>query len=198
MLFSLMKAKSVLPFDDEIENSTEEQNETDEGLLDHVVVGEEETQVELSPLPLTDPLLSNLSDNLRGQLHVLKQEFIEQSKNPHFGSVLEITKTTAQEYAENVINAKKTGIKTVYNVDSSKFERIDNQIERKDGRVSHEGLIVKFNIETNRCHFDHQESKSSKIRKRTELDFQYLIGAEINDSGVILDLKKFVMLEKNS
>ena len=120
--FSLIKAKFVLPFDNGTQNCTEKQNETDEGLLDHVVVGEEETEVELSPLPLTDLLLSNLSDNLRGQLHVLKQELIQQSKNPHFSKVLEITKTMAQEYAENVINAKKIGVKTVYNLDSLKFE----------------------------------------------------------------------------
>ena len=31
-----------------------------------------------------------------------------------------------------------------------------------------------------------------------ELDFQYLVGTKINDSGVILDLKKFVILEKDS
>ena len=91
---------------------------------DTVTIGldSDNTDSELSRLPAKEILLSEVTDEMKEQVNILKQIFVKESKNERLGSVSEILKLTVQEYADKLSNIKKTGLKTGYNLDSLKIE----------------------------------------------------------------------------
>ena len=101
----------------------------------------------MSPLPAKEILLSQVTDDMKEQVNILKQIFVQESKNEKLGSVLEISKLAAQEYADKLSTTKKAGLKTGYNLNSLKIETQGISISRKDSRVSSQGFLRDFNFE---------------------------------------------------
>ena len=116
----------------------------------------------MSPLPTKETLLSQVNDEMKEQVNILKQIFVQESKNEKLGSVLEISKLAAQEYADKLSATKKVGLKTGYNLDSLKIESQEISMSRKDFRVSYEILTLKVNTDSHSFSVDHQESKTTR------------------------------------
>ena len=69
----------------------------------------DDTDSDLSPLPYKEILLSQVTDEMKEKVNILKQIFVQESKNEKIGSVLEISKLTTREYGDKLFNTKKVG-----------------------------------------------------------------------------------------
>ena len=196
--YFLLFFKYVIPFDGEAQEKDEEITSSN---ADTVAIGtnSDDTDSDLSPLPTEEILLSQVTDEMKEEVNVLKQIFVQESKNEKLGSVLEISKLAAQEYADKLSTTKKAGLKTGYNLNSLKIGTQGISISRKDSRVSYEILTLKVNIDSHRLSVEHQESKTARKRKKFVIDFQDLLGMKMENSpsSLILDCKTFTTSEKN-
>ena len=63
--------------------------------IDSIGLDSDDTDSDLSPLPAKEILLSQVTDEMKEQVNILKQIFMQESKNEKLGSVLEISKLAA-------------------------------------------------------------------------------------------------------
>ena len=160
-LYSLSTSYRLM---EKLTKKTEEITSSD---ADTVTIGldSDDTDSDLSPLPANEILLSQVTDEMKEQVDILKQIFVQESENEKTGSVLEISKLTAQEYAHKLSDTKKAGLKTGYNLDFLEIETRRISISRKDYRVSYEILTLKVNTDPHRFSVEHQESKTARRRE---------------------------------
>ena len=118
--YFLLFFKYVIPFDGEAQEKDEEITSSN---ADTVAIGtnSDDTDSDLSPLPTEEILLPRVTDEMKEEVNILKQIFVQESKNEKLGSVLEISKLAAQEYADKLSTTKKAGLKTGYNLNSLKI-----------------------------------------------------------------------------